>query len=36
MQLDIKTFKRLEEVPEDYVLAQYMNEAENDEKMSLK
>jgi hypothetical protein len=35
VQLDIKTFKRLEEVLEDYALAQYMIESEKDEKLSL-
>ena len=35
VQLDIKTFKRLEEVLEDYALAQYMKEANADEKISL-
>ena len=35
VQLDIKTFKRLEEVLEDYALAQYMIEAEHDDKLSL-
>ncbi|OIR03377.1 hypothetical protein GALL_144480 [mine drainage metagenome] len=35
VQLDMKTFKRLEEVLEDYALAQYMIESENDEKLSL-
>jgi hypothetical protein len=36
VQLDIKTFKRLEEVLEDYALAQYMKAAENDEKLNSK
>ncbi len=35
VQLDIKTFKRLEEVLEDYALAQYMSDADNDETLSL-
>ena len=35
VQLDIKTFKRLEEVLEDYALAQYMNQAAKDEKLTL-
>lgn len=35
VQLDIKTFKRLEEVLEDYALGQYMEEAKNDEKLTL-
>ncbi len=35
VQLDIKTFKRLEDVLEDYALAQYMIEAKDDEKLSL-
>jgi len=33
VQLDIKTFKRLEEVLEDYALAQYMKEARKDKKL---
>ncbi len=35
VQLDIKTFRRLEEVLEDYALAQYMKEAEGDEKLNV-
>lgn len=35
VQLDIKTFRRLEEVLEDYALAQYMNQAANDEKLNI-
>ena len=35
VQLDIKTFKRIEEVLEDYALAQYMKEAKNDEMLSI-
>lgn len=35
VQLDIKTFKRIEEVLEDYALAQYMKETNGDEKLSL-
>ena len=35
VQLDIQTFKRLEEVLEDYALAQYMNESANDETLNL-
>ena len=35
VQLDIKTFKKIEEVLEDYGLGQYMDEAKNDEKFSL-
>jgi hypothetical protein len=30
VQLDIKTFKRIEEVLEDYALAQYMKQSDND------
>lgn len=36
VQLDIETFKRLEEVLEDHALAQYMNESADDEKLNLK
>ena len=36
VQLDIKTFKKIEEVLEDYALMQYMKEAESDEKFTLK
>jgi hypothetical protein len=35
VQLDIKTFKKLEEVLEDYALAQYMKQADNDEKLNI-
>lgn len=35
VQLDIKTFKKLEEVLEDYALGQYMEDAKNDEKLTL-
>jgi hypothetical protein len=35
VQLDIKTFKRLEEVLEDYALSQYMKPAEKEVKLSL-
>ncbi len=35
VQLDIKTFKRIEEVLEDYALAQYMKESKNDEKLNI-
>ena len=35
VQLDIKTFKRIEEVLEDYALAQYMKETKNDEKLNI-
>lgn len=35
VQLDIDTFKRLEEVLEDYALGQYMNEAKNGEMLNL-
>lgn len=36
VQLDIKTFKRIEEVLEDYALGQYMDETKEDEKLTLK
>ncbi len=35
VQLDIKTFKRIEEVLEDYALAQYMKQSINDEKLNI-
>ncbi|HEY8689635.1 MAG TPA: hypothetical protein VIM07_10405 [Chitinophagaceae bacterium] len=35
VQLDIKTFKRIEEVLEDYALAQYMKASKNDEKLNI-
>ncbi|MDP1973646.1 MAG: hypothetical protein Q8J87_11770 [Sediminibacterium sp.] len=35
VQLDIKTFKRLEEVLEDYALSQYMKPAEKEVKLCL-
>jgi hypothetical protein len=35
VQLDIKTFKRLEEVLEDYALAQYMKETDDEEILTL-
>ncbi len=35
VQLDIKTFKRLEEVLEDHALSKYMQQVENDEKLNL-
>lgn len=35
VQLDMKTFKRLEEVLEDYALAQYMTEVKGEEKLTL-
>lgn len=35
VQLDIKTFKRIEEVLEDYALAQYMKETKSDEKLNI-
>ncbi len=35
VQLDIKTFKRIEEVLEDYALAQYMKASINDEKLNI-
>lgn len=34
VQLDIKTFRKIEEVLEDYALAKYMDETENDEKFT--
>ncbi len=35
VQLDIKVFKRLEEVLEDYALTQYMKETDSEEKLTL-
>jgi len=35
VQLDIKTFKKIEEVLEDYALAQYMEESNDDKKLNL-
>jgi hypothetical protein len=35
VQLDIKTFKRIEEVLEDYALAQFMKESKDDEKFNV-
>ncbi|MEP6950522.1 MAG: hypothetical protein ABI863_14655 [Ginsengibacter sp.] len=35
MQLDIKTFKRIEEVLENYALVQYMKESNKDEKLNI-
>ncbi len=35
VQLDIKTFKRIEEVLEDYALAQYMKETKDDVKLNI-
>ncbi|MEO7120324.1 MAG: hypothetical protein ABIY62_04475 [Ginsengibacter sp.] len=35
VQLDIKTFKKIEEVLEDYALAQYMKESDSDEKLNV-
>ncbi len=35
VQLDIKTFKRIEEVLEDYALAQYMKQSKKEEKLNL-
>ncbi len=35
VQLDIKTFERLEEVLENYALAQYMKETEGDDKLNV-
>ena len=35
VQLDIKTFKKIEEVLEDYALGKYMEETETDEKFTL-
>lgn len=34
VQLDIKTFKKIEEVLEDYALGQYMEETETDQKFT--
>ncbi|HEY9342238.1 MAG TPA: hypothetical protein VIQ23_11700 [Hanamia sp.] len=36
VQLDIKTFRKIEETLEDYALTQYMEETEFDEKFTLK
>jgi hypothetical protein len=36
VQLDIKTFKKIEETLEDFALSQYMNETEFGEKFALK
>lgn len=36
VQLDIKTFKKIEETLENFALAQYMNETESDEMFTLK
>ncbi len=35
VQLDIKTFKKIEEVLEDYALGQYMGDTQTDEKLTL-
>lgn len=35
VQLDIKTFKKIEEVLEDYALAHYMKESNSDEKFNV-
>ena len=35
VQLDIKTFRQIEEVLEDYALAQYMKESNSDEKFEV-
>lgn len=35
VQLDIKTFKRLEEVLEDYALAQYMKKARKEPRLDI-
>lgn len=35
VQLDIKIFKRIEEVLEDYALAQYMKQSKNDEMLNI-
>lgn len=35
VQLDIKTFERLEEVLENYALAQYMKETEDDDRLNV-
>ena len=34
MQLDIKTFRQIEGVLEEYALAQYMKESKDDEKLN--
>lgn len=36
VQLDIKTFQKIEETLENFALAQYMNETESDEIFTLK
>lgn len=36
VQLDIKTFKKIEEILEDYALGKYMEETETDKKFTLK
>ncbi len=36
VQLDIKTFKKIEEVLEDYALVQLMKEADNEEMFEIK
>ncbi len=35
VQLDIKTFKKIEEVLEDYALAQYMKKSNSDKKFDV-
>ena len=35
VQLNIKTFRKIEEVLEDYGLAKYMDETENDDKLTV-
>jgi hypothetical protein len=35
VQLDIKTFKRIEEVLEDYALAQYIKKTKNADKLNM-
>ncbi len=35
IQLDIKIFKRIEEVLEDYALAQYMKQSKDDERLNI-
>lgn len=36
VQLDIKTFRKIEETLEDYALTQFMKETETDKKFTLK
>ncbi len=35
VQLDIKTFRKIEEVLEDFALAKFMDEAQSDEKFTI-